>query len=442
MVSTLAAKRLSALLFSVLFLAACGGGGGSDSDTSSGADESAEPSVPSEVESDIIVSDPIVSDSDTPNTDKPEDEQDESVDPALPIPPTADDKDPTTPPATPPVSNNPQAVLIANNEFSIARTSCGLGGLQMDKELASIASQHSRYIQHVFANSTPTVFNPHYENKISNNTDVTGQNNPFFGGVSFSERLANAQYENLKYGATENIAQTIYYSSLGTLISADNAASSMAKSLLAAPYHLRSLMRASSSVVGTEVVSYKPFNKDPEKNQGYVLVTHAAATAASVNDTAQGIFTYPCDGVTGTVTALYNESPNPFRNPNGGPPTRDLKINPIGQPVYINMPSAQSIEVRNVEFRDLKRKTNVLVKLLDSNDDPFKGTNFELPANEAFIMPLTDSLKSCEAKRTQNQSQQCGLYGNTEYHVSFDVLVDNKDLQSKSFTFKTGAVNY
>ena len=84
MVSTLAAKRLSALLFSVLFLAACGGGGGSDSDTSSGADESAEPSVPSEVESDIIVSDPIVSDSDTPNTDKPKDEQDEPVDPDYP----------------------------------------------------------------------------------------------------------------------------------------------------------------------------------------------------------------------------------------------------------------------------------------------------------------------------------------------------------------------
>jgi len=427
MVSTLAASRLSALLFSVLFLAACGGGGGSDSDTSTGTDESAEP---------------IVSDSDTPNTDKLEDEQDESVDPALPIPPKADDKDPTTPPTTPPVNNESQAVLIANNEFSIARTSCGLGGLQMDQELASIASQHSRYIQHVFANSTPTVFNPHNQNSISDITEVTGQNNPFFGGVSLSDRLVNAQYENIKYLPNENIAQTIYYSSAGKLISADDAASSMAKSLLAAPYHLRSLMRASSSVVGTEVGSYKPFNKDPEKNQGYVLVTHAAQTEASVNDTASGIFTYPCDGVTGTVTALYNESPNPFRNPNGGPPTRDLKINPIGQPVYINVPSAQSIKVSNVEFRDLKRKTNVLVKLLDSNDDPFKGTNFELPANEAFIMPLTDSLKSCETKRTQNQSQQCGLYGNTEYRVSFDVLVDNKDLQSKSFTFKTGTVNY
>ena len=68
------------------------------------------------------------------------------------------------------------------------------------------------------------------------------------------------------------------------------------------------------------------------------------------------------------------------------------------------MPSAQSIKVSNIKFRDMKRNVDIPVKLLDSNDDPFKGTNFELPANEAFIMPLTDSLKSCEAKRMPNQS--------------------------------------
>lgn len=275
---------------------------------------------------------------------------------------------------------------------------------------------------------------------ISNIAEVTAQNNPFFGGISFSDRLTNAQYANLKYGATENIAQTIYYSSVGTIISAEKAASSMAKSLLAAPYHLRSLMRASSSLVGTEIVSYKPFDRDPKNNQGYVLVTHAAATAASANDRAQGVFTYPCQDVQGTVTGLYNESPNPFRNPNGGPPTRDLRTNPIGQPIYINMPSADTIKVSNIQFRDVKRNINVPVNLLDYDNDPHRATANKLPDNEAFILPLTDDLQSCEAGRRKGGN--CGLYGNSEYRVSFDVLVDNKDLQSQSFSFTTGAVNY
>lgn len=57
-------------------------------------------------------------------------------------------------------------------------------------------------------------------------------------------------------------------------------------------------------------------------------------------------------------------------------------------------------------------------------------------------LPMTDDLKSCEIARRQDQSQQCGLYGNTEYRVSYEVLIDNKALQQQSFSFTTGEVNY
>ncbi|WP_250162553.1 hypothetical protein [Psychrobacter sp. WY6] len=80
---------------------------------------------------------------------------------------------------------------------------------------------------------------------------------------------------------TENIAQSIHYSSAGNLIRSDVVAGSMAKSLLAAPYHLRSLMMPSASVTGAGVVIYKPYNKEAANNQGYVLVNHAAATQAT-----------------------------------------------------------------------------------------------------------------------------------------------------------------
>ena len=406
-------KNLAVVLFLAVFLTACGGG---DSDNGSVPNES--PSQPQEA----IVSEPMTS---APVTATP-DEQDSEPSDSNPINES-----------NAPTENNPQAALSANNQFSLARTSCGLGGLSVDTALDDIAIKHANYIKYVFANSTPTLFNAHVENKISDIASVTGDNNPFFSGLDFSDRLSNANYRNAQYGATENIAQSVYYSSAGSFLKTDVVATAMAKSLLAAPYHLRSLMLPPSSLIGTGMVTYKPDAKNPALNQGYVLVSHASATRATRDKTVSGVFTYPCQGVTGTVTALYNESPNPVRGTG-----RDLRTDPIGQPVYVSMPSAGKIKVSNIKFRDTQRNTNVPIQLIDFDNDPYMNTNYALPANEAFILPLTDALKSCEVKRSADQSQQCGLYGNTKYQVSFDILVDDKSLESKSFTFTTGKVNY
>ena len=408
-------KNLTVVLFLAVFLTACGGGGG-DSDNGSTSNN------PQSETQEELVSEPITSE---PITASPDEQGGEPSDSN----PINGSKAPT--------ENNPQAALSANNQFSLARTSCGLGGLSVDTALDDIAIKHANYIKYVFANSTPTRFNAHVENKISDIASVTGSNNPFFGGLDFSDRLSNANYRNAQYGATENIAQSVYYSSAGSFLKTDVVATAMAKSLLAAPYHLRSLMLPPSSLIGTGMVTYKPDAKNPVLNQGYVLVSHASATRATRDKTVSGVFTYPCQGVTGTVTALYNESPNPVRGTG-----RDLRTDPIGQPVYVSMPSAGKIKVSNIKFRDTQRNTNVPIQLIDFENDPYVNTNYALPANEAFILPLTDALKSCEVKRSADQSQQCGLYGNTKYQVSFDILVDDKNLENKSFTFTTGNVNY
>lgn len=383
-------KNLAVVLFLAVFLTACGGGGDSDNGSTS-------------------------------NNPQSETQEEQDSEPS--------DSNPT--------ENNPQAALSANNQFSLARTSCGLSGLSVDTALDDIAIKHANYIKYVFANSTPTSFNAHVENKISDIASLTGSNNPFFGGLDFSDRLLNAKYSNAQYGATENIAQSVYFNSAGSFLKTDVVATSMAKSLLAAPYHLRSLMLPTSSAVGSGMVLYKPDAKNPALNQGYVLVSHASATQATKDTTVSGVFTYPCQGVTDTVTALYSESPNPVKGTG-----RDLHTDPIGQPVYVSMPSANKIKVSNIKFRDTQRNTNVPIQLIDFDNDPYVNTNYALPANEAFILPLTDALKSCEVNRAANQSQQCGLYGNTKYQVSFDILVDDKNLESKSFTFTTGKVNY
>jgi len=190
-----------------------------------------------------------------------------------------------------------------------------------------------------------------------------------------------------------------------------------------------------SDVVGTGMVTYTPNGKSATNNKGYVLVSNASATKTTTNKTLEGVFTYPCQGVKGTVTALYNETPNPVRGSG-----RNLRTDPIGQPVYINMPSADKVKVNNVKFHDVQRNIDVPIQLLDFDNDPYKGTNYALPTNEAFILPLTDALKSCESG--SNKGGNCGLHGNSKYKVSFDILVDDKTLEQQSFTFTTGKVNY
>ena len=242
------------MLFLAVFLTAYGGG---DSDSGSTSNN------PQSETQEKLVSEPITSE---PITASP-DEQDSEPSDSNPINES-----------NAPTENNPQAALSANNQFSLARTSCGLGGLSVDTALDDIAIKHANYIKYVFADSTPTSFNAHVENKISDIASVTGSNNPFFGGLDFSDRLLNAKYSNAQYGATENIAQSVYFNSAGSFLKTDVVATSMAKSLLAAPYHLRSLMLPTSSVVGSGMVLYKPDAKNPALNQGYVLVSHASAT--------------------------------------------------------------------------------------------------------------------------------------------------------------------
>lgn len=328
-----------------------------------------------------------------------------------------------------------KATAAANQEFNVARSQCGLDTLSTDAELQKIALGHANYIKYVFSQSQPTSFNAHYQNEIADIAAVTSKNNPYYSGLDIKNRLFNADYANINYGFTENVAQNIYYHSAGELVSAETASISMAKSLLAAPYHLSSIMLPSSKVVGTAVVAYKPYNKDVRTNQSYALVSNAAATAKTASASYNGILTYPCQGVAGTATALYNETPDPVKHTG-----RNLITDPIGQPVFITVPAAKRIKITNISFYDAKRNTKIPTQILDNQSDPYLNTEYELSKNEAFILPITDSLKSC--KGIIKKAKNCGLHDNSEYRVSFDVLVDNQAIERKIFTFTTGAVNY
>lgn len=410
MKSALKARNLTAIALSSLLLGACGGGGGSD-----GGTNNSKPSTP--------------------------------TNPPVVVPPTLEEPlvivPPTSTPAEPPAAsdledmavigskNHVDAALVASNTISLQRMACGLGGVSEDAELTSLALKHAQYLAYVAERKNVYGLPAHSESGFVGFEDVTGTNNPFFSGVNVTDRVKAVNYKDLKYDVGENISESIFYSPAGTAPKPTIRAEEMVKGLLAAPYHMQTLLSANYTGTGSAMVSYVPFGKDSKEHLGYKFVNVSSGSKVNIPEIA-GVFTYPCDGVTGTVTGLYNESPNPVAGTG-----RNLATDPIGQPIYVFVPSAEEIKVSNVKIRDINTNITVPVDILDFNTDPHKGTSAELPKNKAFILPITDDINSCPKDYRKN----CGLAAYSEYQVTFDVLADNKTMYSKDFKFKTGAFN-
>lgn len=324
------------------------------------------------------------------------------------------------------------ASMATSEVISDHRQLCGLGGLSHDRELYAIASNHAKYINHMQEKINVSNIDTHYQAELKGYEDFTGHRNPYFTGFDFTQRVIGARYQNAIYGGSENIMQEEITSKDGLVPSTISVAKDFAHGLLAAPYHMQSLMEPSRDLIGTSFNTYTPVKIDDGLKKGYSLVSAVSSTKAGSKKSVDGLFTYPCEGVSGTFTALYNESPSPVAGTG-----RNLRIDPIGQPIYINIPSAKEIKLSNVRMQDVMRNKFVPTEILDYRNDPHKGTEYSLLKSKAFILPITDNIKSCKAGKYTN----CGLNSNTEYQVSFDVLIDNKRLIKHSFKFKTGDLN-
>ena len=205
----------------------------------------------------------------------------------------------------------------------------------------------------------------------------------------------------------------------------------MIRQLLAAPYHLSALVSPKITEAGVGVSQYTPKGGNSSFNFGFTMNITSGSTVQK--NAGNKLLTYPCNGIDDTTTNLRNESPDPVRHLG-----RDLRTNPIGQPVFILQPDANKIQISNVKFIALKTGESIPVEVLDINNDPYKGNNYELDANSAFILPLTDNLKSCETNKEPGYRKgNCGLYKDSQYKVSFDVMVDGTELKHKTITFGT-----
>ena len=273
------------------------------------------------------------------------------------------------------------------------------------------------------------LYNPHLQVKLVGLENITGDANPYYFGATAADRVQTTPYKAAKYGAFENIASRTQSSSVPFTADIDETGGFMLASLLAAPYHAKALLDRRMVDTGTGFATYSPYGFDPKLARGHVLVMNGGISpSGQVNPKVRkGVLTYPCNNQEGLSQALYNESPNPFGD------TRNLAVNPIGQPVYIIDSDATKIEVSNVVFTDTDRNIDVPVQILDSNNDPHKNTGSAMKPNEAFIMPLTDSFDTCRGFRKGN----CGLHEFTNHSVSFDLIADG-EFERRTINFKTG----
>ena len=376
-------------------LAACGGGGGSDS-----------PSSPT-----------------LPDPKPPAAKNDPEV--ITPPPANADKNDGNTPvvveskPPNPPSENHglKGSELEVFNRLNQRRMSCGFGGLNANDELKKSADNHANYLLYMNKNSA-AAFQGHYE---EGNDAYSGSKNPYFTGFKVENRVqtgpnigTKAQAVNYNYQVlAENLSALSFNQAYLDVYDDKQIALKGINGLLAAPYHMASLLSPSFIEVG---ISY---GRDTLKNPltstdgssmlgyGSVLELVLATPYGKVTKAPTEVLNYPCEGVIGTQYELTHESPNPF-----GKNGRDLAKNPIGQPIYIL--GQAPISVTNYEMTDAAGNKVELKALTQQND-----LNKLLLDNQVILLPLT-ALKPSQL-----------------YQVTYTVSQSGGTPETKSFSFKT-----
>lgn len=285
-------------------------------------------------------------------------------------------------------SSEHAALRLLNN----ARGACGFGLLNQNTQLDQAAVKHAQYL-------VGEKFNDGHNESVSTSR--------FFTGATTAERINAAGYR-LSFLSAQIVTST------GVAKSTAQAEEAV-KSLLSAPYHLSGMISGAREV-GIAHVESKDVGNIESPNELVFKMLLATPTGQVLQQAAADrITTYPCQGTTGTRTGLFNESPNPI-------PSRDLRTNPIGQPIVVHAALGQTLS--NLSFSVKDPSNNVIdAQLLTSSNDP----NKLLLGNEAIIMPL--------APLSANTTYRVDVAGKRQ--ESGQAAVDF----SVSFSFSTGIAN-
>lgn len=308
------------------------------------------------------------------------------------------------------------AEAVAFELLNRNRTQCGFGALTRNQALDITASNHANYMR-VVSESNKLPIPSHEETTLTANGTTlanTGVVNPYFSGYSLLERLnpttlgSNAVKTNYAESSyAENLAmQTLSTSNTNFVMNSNVAVQNRMLGLLAAPYHMQGLLVPQFKEVGIGYQEAK-WLRDGIYRIGSILeVVTALPKDAPLEEPSQTV-SYPCEGVM-TAYELTDEQPNPFAD------GRNLKIHPVGQPIYVRAPSNKVIVDGSATISYNGQSVGYLHKLMASND-----INKKLSPNEMVFIP-------------DNKLQP-----NTTYRVNYLIMFTDGTRENRSFNFTT-----
>jgi len=269
------------------------------------------------------------------------------------------------------------------------RTRCGFSALKRHATLDSAARNHALWI---------------LLNWTSSHTE--SPNTPGFTGLDMGDRVD--QVGGYYWGSLAEILHT-NFNSFVSLDWKEFGKKGM-RSLMSAPFHMTGAFSPDPDVGISIALSADDATADVRQTKkGYALVLEIADVARYVgtpDNENQQFLTYPCEGTTGTVTRLSNETPNPV-------PGRNLSTNPVGQPIMIVAGKKEKLTVTTATMTDANNNNIVALPLLTN------GRNDQVAEDTAFLIP--------DKPLSSNTSYKVTLRG-TSGQTPFD----------RTFTFSTG----
>jgi uncharacterized protein YkwD len=251
--------------------------------------------------------------------------------------------------------NGDNLAKVAFDDLQSARTQCGFGSLKQSALLDKAAKAHATYLVNSFS---------------AGHSESAGV--PGFTGATITDRLVAAGYSSMS--ASEGITQ---FMGAPTAETAFTKGQTGTKNLLIAPYHALNMLRGFRDVgIG---ITFDQVNIDGKSYDMGTLVFDYATPKATNSQlfSSTDVQTYPCEGVTGTRSALYGESPSVI-------PTRDYQKFPSGQPVYVMVREGQALAVTSATVKNqASGQTVPLQQTLTSAND----VQHLVRVNEAVIIP-------------------------------------------------------
>lgn len=417
----LVVKQSGLVVAMTLVLTACGGGGSSStpSNTNAPSTNNASPSTQTPAVP------PTTTATTAPNT-APATHTGTTVAPV---------NDSTTITTTPTNTSKETAISVLNTQ----RSTCGFSALQDNSELTKASQNHNKYMAHISETTAVSqIFASHYElAEVGWKNSHTA--NPYFSGESVNTRIKTGNNKGASAVAVNYPVATSYnftqdgkpYIMYGSFV-AENIATSttdtdveLLRNLLAAPYHLKSLVSQYYKDVG---IHYHGSNKWTIKGYNPISANYLTLVLGLQQNQAPSFssstLSYPCAGITGVAHTLTDETPDPFVN---HPSRKGIsKENPIGQPVYIVAPNSKEISnISNVSFKAVNGSISPQVWVMFNNAKPNTNINQmidvhkRLENNEAFLIP-NEALKPA-----------------TTYEVSYTLTYKDGSNENSKFRFST-----